>query len=117
MKRIAFLLTQLPRAGALAGEGFDALLMGSAFAQCTAVFVGDGVWQLAKGQQPEQQGARDFSRSFAALPDYGVTDILCSAEALATAGLAATGLVVEVTAVPESDLPALLAEHDQVLSF
>jgi sulfur relay (sulfurtransferase) DsrF/TusC family protein len=45
-KSLLFVLTSAPHGRINAQEGLDALLMGSAFADCSALFLGDGILQL-----------------------------------------------------------------------
>ena len=52
-----------------------------------------------------------------ALADYGVTGVNCSASDLANFGLSESDLVIPVNIVRPNDIRALIARHDQVLSF
>ncbi len=55
MKRVAFVFTSAPHGSAGGREGLDALLATSALTEDMGVFfVGDGVFQLLPGQQPEK---------------------------------------------------------------
>lgn len=115
--QITFVFSASPYAGARAQEGLDALLMGSAFAQCSAVFVGDAVRQLKRDQQPEPIGHKNYVLGFAALPEYGVNTILCSRQALDEAGLSAEDLVIEVTVADNAEIRTLLEQSDKVLTL
>ena len=87
MKRILFTQSRPPHGGINAQEGLDAILMGSAFAECAVLFQGDGVYQLLKHQQPERLGTKNFASTFGALADYGVDQIFCIDEDLASVNL------------------------------
>lgn len=59
MKRVAFVFTSAPHGSASGREGLDALLATSALTEDIGVFfLGDGVFQLLAGQQPQAIGAR-----------------------------------------------------------
>ena len=64
MTSILFLFSTPPHGSINAQEGLDALLMGSAFARCSAVFTGEGVLQLVNGQEPEAGEGGDHFASF-----------------------------------------------------
>lgn len=115
--KLLYLLRQPPRRGALAQEGLDAVLMGSAFAECTVIFTGDGLWQLVADQAPEAVGGRNFSLSFAALPDYGVTALYCSAADLDSRQLTVSDLVIPVTPLSDAAIRDECQNHSQVFTF
>jgi len=100
-KKLLFVHTRKPHGSIVAQEALDALLMGSAFAECEALFLDDGVYQLLRGQDPSALGQKDFARTFGALADYGVSDIYCSADDLAARGLDVQDLVIDVQPVPD----------------
>ena len=91
--------------------------MGSAFSDCLALFLDQGVLQLVRSQDTSLTGHKDFSRTFGALPDYGVTQLLCSQSALTKYGLTTGDLVLEAESVTDDDVRALLANHNRVLCF
>ncbi len=116
MGDILFIMDRAP-GGISAQEGFDALLTGSAFAQCSVLFLGDGLYQLLDGQNPEALGARNFSLGFGALEDYGVHHVYCSATDLEASGLAAADLVLKVEVLPDDAVHELFLSHAAILSF
>lgn len=117
MTAILFIQTQPPHGKINGQEGLDALLMGSAFTDCGALFVADGVLQLVKGQAPEALGSRDYARGFGALADYGVTKVYCCQTALAKHRLKADDLLLPVELVDSGQTRQLLAQYDRVLTF
>ena len=48
---------------------------GLPFSVCSLLFIGAGVLQLVRDQDTELLGIKNFSRTFGALPDYGVTEV------------------------------------------
>lgn len=115
--KILFIQTAPPHGSLRGQEGLDALLMGSAFADCAALFMGDSVLQLVGDQVPEKNARRNFAKTFGALRDYGVTRIYCDESALTRFGIRTEDLVIPAEAASPSTVQALLAEHDQVVSF
>lgn len=115
--KIVFVFTNAPHAGIRAQEGLDALLMGSAFTECAVVFLDEAVYQLLPGQAPEPVGHKNFTLGLGALDDYGVSEILCSQQALKRAGLVANDLSVPVTTASAEAIRSLLSGCDRVLTF
>ena len=117
MKNLLFIQTRAPY-GSLAGqEGLDALLMGSTFAPCTVLFLGDGVFQLVANQAPDAIGRKPFSKGFGALREYGVERICAAANDLAQRGLDVAGLGLEIESLNTQAVKNLIARSDVVLSF
>ena len=117
MKTLLFVHTCSPHGSIKAQEGLDALLMGSAFADCSALFLGDGILQLLRNQDTQQTGQKNFSLAFAALRDYGVDKVYCSKTHLRNHGIDESDLVIDVTALEDKDVAALLASNDVILNF
>lgn len=116
MSQILFVMSRSP-VSINAQEGFDALLMGSAFATCAVVFLGDGLYQLVNGQDAAPIGGKNFSHGFGALNDYGVTEVYCSKRELDRSDLTAQDLSVPVTLLDDSDVNTLFHDHPMILSF
>ncbi|HKI74907.1 MAG TPA: sulfurtransferase complex subunit TusC [Pseudomonadales bacterium] len=116
MKKLMFVQTHAPHGSLFGQEGLDAILMGTAFAECTVLLLADGIFQLLDGQTPAALGTRDYSVTYGALKDYGVSTIYCSASDLATRGLVPSDLTVDVTPVDDDRIKALFAEHDVIFS-
>ncbi|MDA0790564.1 MAG: sulfurtransferase complex subunit TusC [Proteobacteria bacterium] len=116
MGDVLFVMSRGP-GGINAQEGFDALLTGSAFTRCSVLFLGDGLFQLIRGQDPGALGSRNFTLGFGALMDYGVEQIYCSATELETAGLASADLILDAEALADDAVRALFLSHSAILSF
>ncbi|MFT7221725.1 MAG: tRNA 2-thiouridine synthesizing protein C [Candidatus Azotimanducaceae bacterium] len=117
MSRLLFVFSQPPHGRINAQEGFDALLMGSAFAECSALFIGEGVLQLVNHQQPEAQGFKNYTLGFSALKDYGVLHIACSQSALNHYGLAEDDLIIPVERLDAVSQRQWLSDFEKVLTF
>jgi len=117
MKRILLTQSKSPYSAINAQEGLDAILMGSAFAECAVLFQGDGIYQLLKHQNPATLGTKNFTATFGALADYGVEQIYCIDEELTERQLAPTELVIPVIPITRSGLCDFIREFDLVLDF
>ncbi len=116
MDRVLFVMTHSP--GTInAQEGFDALLMGSAFADCSALFLGQGIYQLISDQDPEPLGRKNYTLGFGALADYGVKRIYGSKSQMAEVALAPDDLCLAIELLDDSDINRLLTDHITVLTF
>ncbi len=114
---LLYVFTHRPHGSINAQEGLDALLMGSAFAPCSALFLGDALYQLLEGQAPEAIGAKHFAKTFGALADFGVTRIYCSKEDLEDRNLAPENLVINVDPLDVDAIQQLLADAQTVMNF
>lgn len=117
MKKLLFVQSSAPHGTLWGQEGLDAILMGSAFATCRVLLLDDGIFQVLAGQDTGALGTKDYSVTYRALADYGVEDIYCSQSHLQARGLSVQDLLLPVTPLSDSDVSALMAEHDVILSF
>ena len=115
--KLLFVMSQAPHGSICAQEGLDAVLMGSAFSACSLLFIGAGVLQLVRDQDTELLGIKNFSRTFGALPDYGVTEVFCCEKALKDYQLKTNDLLLKPKVVSSPVIQALLNDHNQVLTF
>ncbi|ORC17186.1 sulfurtransferase TusC [Enterobacter cloacae subsp. cloacae] len=119
MKRVAFVFTSAPHGSASGREGLDALLATSALTEDIGVFfLGDGVFQLLAGQQPQAILARDYIATFKVLPLYDIENCYVCADSLTARGLSdKTPFVLDVTILPSAALCEQLSHYDTVLTF
>ncbi len=117
MKQLLFIHSKAPHGSINAQEGLDAMLMGSAFAECTGLFIGDGILQLLDRQDTTGSGQKNFSKTFAVLGDYGVDNIYCSQSQLSARGLGLADLVIKVKPVSDAEIRQVLARADSILNF
>ena len=62
MSQLTYLFRSAPHGSAAGREGVDALLAASAYCEdISVIFVGDGVYQLLNGQQPETILSKDYA--------------------------------------------------------
>lgn len=99
-------------------ESLEVVLAAAAFEQrVTVLFLDDGVFQLAKGQQTEGLGVKDFSPTYRALEMYEVERVVVERESLERRGLEPGDLVIPVEVLNESDVGDLFESHDILLNF
>lgn len=119
MKRVAFVFTSAPHGSASGREGLDALLATSALTEDIGVFfLGDGVFQLLTGQQPQAILARDYIATFKVLPLYDIETLYVCADSLTARGLDdKTPFVLDATVLSSAALREHLSHYDTVLTF
>jgi len=87
-KKFMYMNTKAPYGTVYALESLEVVLIGAAFEQDVSLaFIGDGVYQLAKGQDTKEIGMKNFSPTYAALGDYDVNKIFVEKESLEERGL------------------------------
>ena len=118
VKRFLYVNRKAPHGTIYAHESLEVVLIGAAFEQDVSLaFVGDGVYQLAKGQDTKALESKNFSPTFRALEDYDVTKLFVEQEALEARGLTEGDLVVPVQVVSAARLAEIMEAQDVVLSF
>jgi tRNA 2-thiouridine synthesizing protein C len=117
-KKFMFVNRTAPYGTVYALESLEVVLITAAFDQdVSVVFIGDGVWQLKKGQQTKGIETKNFSPTYRALEGYDVEKLYVEREAMAARGLTEDDLLVDVTVLGADELGKLMAEQDVVLSF
>jgi len=87
-KKFVYINRKAPYGTVYALESLEVVLIGAAFEQeVQLVFVDDGVYQLTKGQSTDGVGMKNFSKTYAALGDYEVTQIYIDEQSLTDRGL------------------------------
>jgi tRNA 2-thiouridine synthesizing protein C len=127
-----YMNTKAPYGTVYALESLEVVLIGAAFEQDVSLaFIGDGVYQLTKGQDTQGIGMKNFSPTYAALGDYDVNKIYVEKESLEERGLSLDDLqhlVWEdededwaekdsIRLVSRSELADIIDDQDVVLSF
>jgi len=117
MAKLLFIQSKAPHGSLFGQEGLDAILMGTAFAECNVLLVEDGIYQVLKAQDTRELGTKDYSVTYKALPDYGVSTIYCSERHLLARGLTPDDLVVPVEPLGNDAIKQLMADHTAILGF
>jgi tRNA 2-thiouridine synthesizing protein C len=117
-KKFLYVNRKAPYGTIYALESLEVVLIGAAFEQDVSLaFVDDGVYQLTKGQDTKGLEMKNFSPTFRALEDYGVTKLYVEKEALQARGLTEADLVVPVEVVSAQRMAEIMDGQDVILSF
>lgn len=117
-KKFLYVNRRAPYGTIYALESLEVVLIGAAFEQDVSVaFLGDGVYQLAKGQDTKALEVKNFSPTFRALEDYDVSKLYVEKEALEARGLTEADLVVPVQVVSAARIAEIMEAQDVILNF
>ena len=131
-KKFMYVNRKAPYGTIYAWESLEVVLIGAAFEQDVSLaFIGDGVYQLTKGQDTQGAGFKNFSPTYAALGDYEVNKIYVEKESLEERGLTLDDLqhlVWEdededwaekdsIRLVSRSEMAEVLADQDVLFNF
>ncbi|AIS12352.1 sulfurtransferase complex subunit TusC [Pseudomonas chlororaphis] len=110
---------QAPWSGPGAREALDIVLAGGAFdLPIGLLFLDDGVFQLAPGQQAAAVQQKDLSANLQALSLFGVEQLFACGASVAERGLdPATLNLDEVQVLAPTELGALIDRFDQVITL
>ena len=118
VKKFLYVNRKAPYGTIYALESLEVVLIGAAFEQDVSLaFLGDGVYQLAKGQDTKGLEVKNFSLTYRALEDYDVTKLYVEEEALQARGLSESDLVVPVEVVNAQRMAEIMESQDVILSF
>ncbi len=132
VKKFMYVNRRAPYGSIYALEGLEVVLIGAAFDQdCCMAFVGDGVFQLVKGQDASAAGMKNFAPAYRALGDYDVNRLYVERESLDERGLTEDDLMAltfededddwaekpSIRVVSRAELAALMDEQDVLLNF
>jgi tRNA 2-thiouridine synthesizing protein C len=118
MKKFMFVNRKAPYGTIYALESLEVVLIAATFDQdVSLVFIDDGVYELVKGQQTKGIGVKNFSPSYRALDGYDVEKLYVERESMQLRGLTEADLIVPVEVLSSTEMGALMAEQDVVLSF
>lgn len=118
MRNLAFIFNSFPHSTAAGREGLDALLAASAYSEDISVFfVGDGVTQLLKAQQPDEVLSRDYISAFKLMDLYDIEQVYVCQRSLCQFGISTDNLLIDVTAVEADELTQKLTQCQQILTF
>ncbi len=116
--KIAILMRKAPYGTVYPAEGFWAMTGIAVFEMnVCVVFVDDGVYLLAKGQDPSGIDMKNLAAGFVGLPDVGITEFYVHDQSMAERGLAASDLAMEAKAVSAAEIERILSGCTAVLPF
>lgn len=115
---IALIHRRVPHGSASARESLDALLALSAYTEHLAVFfMGDGVYQLLEGQQPQLILGRHIAPTFKLLDLYDIDRIFVCEASLQQRGLAEQALLLNPERLSLAQMRSRLAEYDRFINL
>jgi len=118
VKKFLYVNRKAPYGTIYALESLEVVLIGAAFEQDVSLaFLGDGVYQLVKGEDTKALEVKNFSPTYRALEDYDVTKIYVDDDALQARGLSAADLVIPVEVVSAERMAEIMESQDVILSF
>jgi tRNA 2-thiouridine synthesizing protein C len=118
VNNVGFVFRQPPHGNSSGREGLDALLAASAYTEALNVFfIGDGVLQLIKNQQPDAILSRNYIATFKMLPLYDIENIYVCQQSLIERGLSVDDLLIDVIICPHTELVTRLHCCHQILTF
>lgn len=117
-KSLLIISRQAPWNGPSAREALDIALAGGAFdLPLGMLFLDDGVFQLAPGQQPATLQQKNLAANLQALPMFGIDELFACGHSLAERGLAGDALELPAQVLDDAALVALIARFDQVVTL
>ena len=131
-KKMMYVNRRAPCGTIYSYEGLEVVLVGAAFDQDVSMaFIGDGVFQLKKGQDTSGIGMKNFSQAYRALGDYDVSKLYVESESLSERGLRAEDLMEltwededddwneksSIMVVSREELSKLMDQQDVLLNF
>jgi len=118
VKKFLYVNRKAPHGTIYALESLEVVLIAAAFEQdVSMLFADDGVFQIAKGQDTDGIGLKNFSKTFRALEMYDVEKLYVDKKSLDDRGLAVDDLIVPVEVLENGQIQDLMADNDVVLSF
>jgi len=118
MNRLLYIFTKAPYSNAAGQEGLDAVLVGATFEQeLSLLFLHDGVYQLKTEQQSEEGGLKQFTKTYAALKDFGVEHVYTHDLSLIARGVKEEELIVVASSINTDQVRDLIARQDKVFTF
>ncbi len=116
--KILIIARSAPYGSSLAREGLDYVLTSAAYDQdISLLFLGDGIFQLLKEQQPKQINLKSQIGAMEILPLYDIEDLFVVEEDLIERNIDTKDLGMKVMPIKRADVSQLINSQDKVLSF
>lgn len=118
MSAVTFVFRTSPHSSSAGREGVDALLAASAYSEdLCALFIGDGVAQLLKGQHPDDILSKHYAPMFKLFELYDIEQVCVCAESLTQMGLTPEQLIINVDVLDRKAIAKKLHDSVKLLSF
>ncbi len=131
-KKFMYVNRKAPYGTVYALESLEVVLIAAAFEQdISLAFIDDGVYQIAKGQNTDGIGMKNFSATYKALGDYDINKIYVEKESLEERGMTPDDLMdlvwededddwaekPSIKIVSRAEMKGVLADQDVHYSF
>jgi tRNA 2-thiouridine synthesizing protein C len=131
-KKFMYVNRKAPYGTVYALESLEVVLIAAAFEQdISLAFIDDGVYQIAKGQNTDGIGMKNFSATYKALGDYDINKIYVEKESLEERGMTPDDLMdlvwedededwaekPSIKIVSRAEMSGILADQDVHYSF
>lgn len=114
-KSLSVIFNKAPYGSQSGRELLDIALMAAAFdMQISALFLGDGVYQLLNNQQPDILNMKNHSQTFKAMELYGIETVLVAEDDLSHRRLSASQLLPVADTAPNEAIQSVIAQSDFV---
>ncbi len=118
MSQLTYLFRSAPHSSASGREGVDALLAASAYCEDISVlFIGDGVYQLLQGQQPNEILSKDYAPMLKLFDLYDIEQVYVCEASLRERGLAQSDLIIDAEKLDTQAMQTKLHQAGKLLSF
>ncbi len=118
MSGIVVMMRKAPYGSVYTAEGFRTIVGIAVFElEISVVFVDDGVYALARGQDPSKLDMKPLGDGFPTLAEFGVTQFFVHDQSLAERGLTAKDLVMGAAIVDSARIAQILETAGKVLPF
>lgn len=118
LKTLAILNSKAPYSDTAGKDSVDIALVFGSFEQPVSLFFqGDGVWQLAQGQDGSAISVKDYLKTFSAFEFYDIEDIYVCQSSLEERNLPATFHIEAVQVLNQRDFAHKLTSHNTILRF
>jgi tRNA 2-thiouridine synthesizing protein C len=116
--KVLYVISRAPYSNASGQEALDAILIGTSFElDVSVLFISDGVFQLKQGQQPGDNGLKQFTKTYKALADFGVEKLYLHDLSMVARGLSESELTCATTTLDSLAVSALIADQAKVFTF
>lgn len=117
-KSLAILNSKAPYGSSAGKDALDIALVFGSFEQPVSLFFqGDGVWQLAQGQNGAIVSVKDYLKTFAAFEFYDIEQVYVCQASLIERNLANTFHIDAVQVLDSQAFAAQLTSHNAILRF
>jgi tRNA 2-thiouridine synthesizing protein C len=118
MSSVAIINQSAPYGSSNANESLDTAMIAGTFGQDVSLyFIGDGVFQLKKNQNPETKGIKNLSKTMKSLVFFDVEKLYVCQQSLKERGLSTDDLCVNVVSLSQPSISEHLSSHDNIMVF